>query len=132
MRGAPLIGATAAYGVWLALRADASDEALEQRLCHARRHAADRDQSQMGPRRNAGGRAQPPARRARRRCVCGAPAKSPMRMSPSTRPSAAHGLQIIEDIAAQKKKGERVQRAHPLQCRLAGDRRLGNGDRADL
>ena len=28
VRGAPLIGVTAAYGVWLALRADASDEAL--------------------------------------------------------------------------------------------------------
>ena len=28
VRGAPLIGATAAYGLWLALRADASDEAL--------------------------------------------------------------------------------------------------------
>jgi methylthioribose-1-phosphate isomerase len=30
VRGAPLIGATAAYGVCLALRADASDQALEQ------------------------------------------------------------------------------------------------------
>jgi methylthioribose-1-phosphate isomerase len=30
VRGAPLIGAAAAYGVWLALRADASDEALEK------------------------------------------------------------------------------------------------------
>ncbi len=30
VRGAPLIGATAAYGVWLALQADASDEALER------------------------------------------------------------------------------------------------------
>src|ERR1700752_3805313 len=30
IRGAPLIGATAAYGVALALRADASDEALER------------------------------------------------------------------------------------------------------
>jgi methylthioribose-1-phosphate isomerase len=30
VRGAPLIGATAAYGVWLALRADASDQSLEQ------------------------------------------------------------------------------------------------------
>src|SRR5690606_37376337 len=29
VRGAPLIGATAAYGVWLAMRADASDAALE-------------------------------------------------------------------------------------------------------
>src|SRR5499426_3580874 len=32
VRGAPLIGATAAYGVALALRADASDEGLE-RVC---------------------------------------------------------------------------------------------------
>src|SRR5665213_2572068 len=30
VRGAPLIGATAAYGVWLALRDDASDENLER------------------------------------------------------------------------------------------------------
>src|SRR5215831_17589142 len=30
VRGAPLIGATAAYGIALALRADASDEALER------------------------------------------------------------------------------------------------------
>jgi len=30
VRGAPLIGATAAYGVWLALREDASDENLER------------------------------------------------------------------------------------------------------
>src|SRR5215475_15042481 len=30
VRGAPLIGATAAYGVCLALRADTSDEALER------------------------------------------------------------------------------------------------------
>src|ERR1700693_2344260 len=30
IRGAPLIGATAAYGICLALRADASDEALDR------------------------------------------------------------------------------------------------------
>src|SRR5450759_4824735 len=30
VRGAPLIGATAAYGVWLALRSAASDENLER------------------------------------------------------------------------------------------------------
>jgi len=30
VRGAPLIGATAAYGVWLALRADASDDNLDR------------------------------------------------------------------------------------------------------
>ena len=38
VRGAPLIGATAAYGVCLALRADASDEALER--AYARTGAA--------------------------------------------------------------------------------------------
>lgn len=32
VRGAPLIGATAAYGVWLAVRMDASDESLERAL----------------------------------------------------------------------------------------------------
>ena len=30
VRGAPLIGATAAYGMWLAMRSDASDEGLER------------------------------------------------------------------------------------------------------
>src|SRR5487761_2420346 len=30
VRGAPLIGAAAAYGIWLALRADASDDNLER------------------------------------------------------------------------------------------------------
>ncbi|HET9616616.1 MAG TPA: S-methyl-5-thioribose-1-phosphate isomerase, partial [Pseudolabrys sp.] len=30
VRGAPLIGATAAYAMWLAMRADASDEAMER------------------------------------------------------------------------------------------------------
>ena len=32
VRGAPLIGVTAAYGVALAMRADASDEALERAI----------------------------------------------------------------------------------------------------
>lgn len=34
VRGAPLIGATAAYGVCLALREDASDDALERAVAH--------------------------------------------------------------------------------------------------
>src|SRR5258705_7395575 len=37
VRGAPLIGATAAYGMCLALRADASDEHIE--CAHAELHA---------------------------------------------------------------------------------------------
>src|SRR5450759_3023897 len=51
VRGAPLIGATAAYGVWLALRADASDENLERAhgallaarpVAHRRQHLIER------------------------------------------------------------------------------------------
>ncbi len=61
VRGAPLIGATAAYGICLALRADASDEVARARLCRAARDAADRDQPEMGARRDDGGGAQPPA-----------------------------------------------------------------------
>src|SRR5262245_48867057 len=34
VRGAPLIGVTAAYGMCLALRADASDEALDVAIAH--------------------------------------------------------------------------------------------------
>src|SRR5882724_4239471 len=37
VRGAPLIGATAAYGVCLALREDASDEALDRAIAHLAR-----------------------------------------------------------------------------------------------
>jgi methylthioribose-1-phosphate isomerase len=62
VRGAPLIGAAAAYGVCLALRADASDEALERAY-----DAPDRHQSQMGARRDGGGVAQPSARGTARR-----------------------------------------------------------------
>ena len=50
VRGAPLIGAAAAYGIWLALREDASDENLERACSVLYGDAADRDQSAMGAR----------------------------------------------------------------------------------
>ena len=58
VRGAPLIGATAAYGVCLALRADASDAALERASRAAGRAAADGHQPALGAGRDAGRRAQ--------------------------------------------------------------------------
>ena len=61
VRGAPLIGATAAYGVCLALRADASDEALERAFATLHGHASHRHQSQMGAGRDGRGGAQPSA-----------------------------------------------------------------------
>ena len=62
VRGAPLIGAAAAYGMCLALRADASDEDIERAYAALHRHAADRDQSEMGARRDGRRRPQPAAR----------------------------------------------------------------------
>ena len=48
VRGAPLIGAIAAYGMALALRVDGSDEAMERVVRDARQDAADGDQFEMG------------------------------------------------------------------------------------
>ena len=50
VRGAPLIGATAAYGVALAMRADPSRCGARSRLRDADCDAADGDQPEMGAR----------------------------------------------------------------------------------
>ena len=63
VRGAPLIGATAAYGVCLALARRPVRRGARPRLRDARRHQAHRHQSPLGARRDAKGRAQPAARR---------------------------------------------------------------------
>jgi len=106
VRGAPLIGATAAYGVWLALRADTSDEALE-RACAtllATRPTAINlkwalDEMLAAVRnRPRGERASAALRRA------GEIAEEDVAIN---RAIGRHGLKIIEDIAARK-KGERV------------------------
>ena len=106
VRGAPLIGATAAYGVWLALREDASDENLE-RACAALlstrptainlKWALD----EMG----AAVRNRPRAERAEaalRRA--GEIADEDIAINQAI---GRHGLKLVETIAA-KKKGERV------------------------
>ena len=108
VRGAPLIGATAAYGLCLALREDASDEALDQRHRLSRRAAADRDQPALG----AGGDA-PGAGAAgrRRRAVAAAYARAAEICDEDVetcRRIGVHGLQLIRDIAAKKKPGEPV------------------------
>src|ERR1700738_2276391 len=107
VRGAPLIGATAAYGVALAMRADASDVALDQacKTLMATRPTAinlkwalDEMRSLLRP--------LPPAQ--------GASAAYPRAAAISEEDIAInqgigrHGLALIEAIAATKKKGERV------------------------
>jgi methylthioribose-1-phosphate isomerase len=106
VRGAPLIGAAAAYGVWLALRADASDEALEK--AHATlivtrptavnlRWALDEMLAAVRNRPRAE-RAEAALRRA------GEIADEDVAINRSI---GRHGLAILEAIAARK-KGERV------------------------
>jgi methylthioribose-1-phosphate isomerase len=106
VRGAPLIGAAAAYGIWLALRADPSDEALE---CAYARLVATRPTAinlkwaldemlaavHNGPRLE---RADVALRRA------GEIADEDVNINLAI---GRHGLKIIEGIAARK-KGERV------------------------
>ena len=106
VRGAPLIGATAAYGVWLALRADASDENLERayaRLLASRPTAINLqwalDQMMAAVRNRP--RAERVAAALRR---AGEIADEDVAINQAI---GRHGLKIIEEIAARK-NGARV------------------------
>ena len=107
VRGAPLIGATAAWGMWLALRSDASDPALA--LAHATllatrptavnlRWALDRVRAHVS--------ALPPLSRANAaRQLAIQLCEEDVALN---RGIGAAGLPLIEAIAARKKPGERV------------------------
>ncbi len=106
VRGAPLIGATAAYGVWLALREDASDEALERAystLIATRPTAINLKwalDEMMAVVRNKPRSERLAAALAR----AGEIAEEDVAINQAI---GRHGLKLIEDIAA-KKKGGRV------------------------
>ncbi len=131
VRGAPLIGAAAAYGVALAMDADACDRALEaacRSLLATRptavnlRWAVEEMRRMLLP--------LPAAQRAatayaRAAAIC----EEDVAIN---RGIAAAGLPLIE-AARAKKDGQRPRRdPDPLQRRLARDGRLGHGARADL
>ena len=106
VRGAPLIGAAAAYGMWLALRADASDDNLERayaQLLAARPTAINLkwalDQMTAAVRNRP--RAERVAAALRR---AGEIADEDVAINLSI---GRHGLKLIEEIAARK-KGARV------------------------
>ena len=131
VRGAPLIGATAAYGVALAMREDPSDAALDmarEELGGTRptainlRWALDA----MGERL----RALPPdARPAAAYAEAKRIADEDVEIN---RAIGRNGLKLIRRLAAEKKARRACQRAHPLQRRLARDGRLRHRHRADL
>lgn len=107
VRGAPLIGATAAYGVWLAMLEDASDENLEracQTLAATRptainlKWALDEMVAVLRNRLRAE-RTEAALRRASEI------AEQDVEIN---RAIGRHGLALIEAIAAKKKNGERV------------------------
>jgi methylthioribose-1-phosphate isomerase len=107
VRGAPLIGATAAWGLWLALRADASDAGLAH--AHATllatrptavnlRWALDRGRAALAP-------LAPAARPAAARALAGAICDEDVALN---RALGAAGLPLLQAIAARKPPGTRV------------------------
>ena len=107
VRGAPLIGATAAYGICLALREDASDEALERAvtfLAEQRptainlRWALNEMENAV---RNLPREARVAAAYARAKDICDSDVEN-------CRMIGVHGLEIIKKIAAGKPKGAPV------------------------
>jgi len=107
IRGAPLIGATAAYGVCLALRADASDEALERAYATllATRPTAINLKWALDE-MVAVVRTRPRAERAAAAYKrAGEIAEEDVAINTAM---GRHGLPLIEAIARRKKPGERV------------------------
>ena len=107
VRGAPLIGATAAYGMALAMRADASDAALDRAyktLVATRptainlKWALDAMRSMLRP-------LPPSERTAAAYSRAGEIAEEDIAINKGI---GRHGLGLIEAIAARKKPGERV------------------------
>jgi methylthioribose-1-phosphate isomerase len=107
VRGAPLIGATAAYGVCLALRQDASDEALDRAIAHlAKQRPTAINLRWALEEMRAAVRNLPRDKRlvaAYRRAaeICDADVET-------NRAIGMHGTKLIEAIAARKRPGERV------------------------
>jgi methylthioribose-1-phosphate isomerase len=107
VRGAPLIGATAAYGVALALKADASDEAVERAyatLIATRPTAINLKwalDEMMAAVRNRPREARVAAAYRRAAEICDEDVAI-------NKAIGRHGLKLIEAIAAKKQPGERV------------------------
>ncbi len=131
-RGAPLIGATAAYGLALALQRDASDAGLAHAIDHLARQrptAVNLKWALEEVRRLVQhlplpvSELQPPLRK--RHAI----AEDDVEMC---RNIGVHGVSLIRAIAEKKRRGEAGQHPDALQRGLAGLCRLGHRDLADL
>lgn len=107
VRGAPLIGATAAYGVALAMRADASDSNLAHAIAHLGRQRPTAVNLRWALVEM--DRALKPLPAAQRADAAYARASAICEQDVETcRLIGAHGLKLIQEIAAGKKPGEPV------------------------
>jgi methylthioribose-1-phosphate isomerase len=107
VRGAPLIGATAAYGVALAMRADGSDAALDRayETLIATRPTAINLKWALDEMREALRPLPPSARAQAAYARAGAISEQDIAINKGI---GQHGLALIEAIRAKKKPGERV------------------------
>src|SRR6201995_3687504 len=107
VRGAPLIGATAAYGVALAMRADGSDAALDAacKTLIATRPTAINLKWALDDMRSTLRHLPPAARPEAAYARAGEIAEDDIAIN---RGIGRHGLALIEAVAATKKPGERV------------------------
>src|SRR5438876_6930125 len=107
VRGAPLIGATAAYGMALAMRADSSDAALDRayKTLIATRPTAINLKWALDEMRSVLRHLPPSQRAAAAYSRAGKIAEEDIAINKGI---GHHGLALIEAIAARKKPGERV------------------------
>ena len=132
VRGAPLIGATAAYGVGLGHARGRRRTRRWTRLPAPDPHAPDRRQPALGARPDAAARCAT-SRAARRVELAYAEAAAICDEDVAIcQAIGEHGLGLIRDIAATQAARRAGQRPDPLQRRLARHHRLGHGHRADL
>ena len=107
VRGAPLIGVTAAYGVAIRMQEDASDAALDDvwEKLHATRPTAINLRWALDAMRTALRKLQPSERAAAAFARAGAIADEDVGLN---RNIGKHGLEIVRGIAARKKAGQPV------------------------
>jgi hypothetical protein len=136
VRGAPLIGATAAWGVALAMRTDASDTALTHAIAElgATRPTAvnlhwalERIETQLRP---LAPKQRPQAAWNAAIAICDEDAANLPRHRRTRPAAAARGCSPQEGLGPKERRD--AQHPHPLQCRLARLRRLRHGLGADL
>ncbi|HEX7076245.1 MAG TPA: S-methyl-5-thioribose-1-phosphate isomerase [Hyphomicrobiaceae bacterium] len=107
VRGAPLIGVTAAYGLCLALREDASDEAMERAIEHLARQRPTAINLRWALEQvRAAVRNLPREKRVEAAYKCAAALAD--EDVETCRRIGVNGLALIKDIAARKKPGESV------------------------